>query len=133
MQLFHSPFPQNISLTSNSLFFLLCLAFLSLALTTTVLLLLFPPPLPPPPAPFLCLPLPTIPLAHPSCLGMSKEAGQVASTYGWQCLDCKTCCVCSDPGGEEEMVFCDRCDRGYHTFCVDMKGIPEGGYCSVVH
>ena len=65
--------------------------------------------------------------AHPSCLGMSQEAGQVASTYSWQCLDCKTCCVCSDPGGEEEMVFCDRCDRGYHTFCVDMRGIPEGG------
>ena len=55
----------------------------------------------------------------------------MASTYSWQCLDCKTCCVCSDPGGEEEMVFCDRCDRGYHTFCVDMRGIPEGGLIRV--
>ena len=52
----------------------------------------------------------------------------MAATYPWQCLDCKTCCVCSDPGGEEEMVFCDHCDRGYHTFCLDMKGIPEGVY-----
>ena len=57
----------------------------------------------------------------------------MASTYSWQCLDCKTCCVCSDPGGEEEMVFCDRCDRGYHTFCVDMRGIPEGGLLECVY
>ncbi|CAI7992885.1 PHD finger protein 10, partial [Geodia barretti] len=63
---------------------------------------------------------------HPSCLGMSSEAAEVALTYPWQCLECKTCSVCGDPGGEEEMVFCDHCDRGYHTFCLDMKGIPEG-------
>ena len=63
---------------------------------------------------------------HPSCLGMSSEAAEMALTYSWQCLECKTCSVCGDPGGEEEMVFCDHCDRGYHTFCLDMKGIPEG-------
>ena len=57
---------------------------------------------------------------------MSSEAAEVALTYPWQCLECKTCSVCGDPGGEEEMVFCDHCDRGYHTFCLDMKGIPEG-------
>ena len=50
----------------------------------------------------------------------------MALTYSWQCLECKTCSVCRDSGGEEEMVFCDHCDRGYHTFCLDMKGIPEG-------
>jgi hypothetical protein len=63
---------------------------------------------------------------HPSCLGMSSEAASVAVTYPWQCLECKTCSVCKDPGGEEEMVFCDHCDRGYHTFCLSMQGIPEG-------
>jgi hypothetical protein len=23
-------------------------------------------------------------------------------------------------------MFCDRCDRGYHTFCVGLKAIPKG-------
>ena len=23
-------------------------------------------------------------------------------------------------------MFCDRCDRGYHTFCVGLKAIPTG-------
>lgn len=23
-------------------------------------------------------------------------------------------------------MFCDHCDRGYHTFCVGLKSIPEG-------
>lgn len=23
-------------------------------------------------------------------------------------------------------MFCDRCDRGYHTFCVGVKTIPTG-------
>jgi hypothetical protein len=63
---------------------------------------------------------------HPSCLGMSGEAAEVALTYSWQCLECKTCSVCRDSGREEEMVFCDHCDRGYHTFCLSLKGIPEG-------
>ena len=24
------------------------------------------------------------------------------------------------------MMFCDVCDRGYHTQCVDMKELPQG-------
>ena len=24
------------------------------------------------------------------------------------------------------MMFCDKCDRGYHTFCVGLKSIPNG-------
>lgn len=24
------------------------------------------------------------------------------------------------------MMFCDKCDRGYHTFCVGMDSIPTG-------
>ena len=39
--------------------------------------------------------------------------------------------MCKDPGGEEEMVFCDHCDRGYHTFCLSMQGIPEGMYMCI--
>ena len=30
-------------------------------------------------------------------------------------------CAC-----QEKMMFCDHCDRGYHTFCVGLKVIPAG-------
>lgn len=30
------------------------------------------------------------------------------------------------------MMFCDRCDRGYHTYCVGLQAIPDGSWqCSV--
>ncbi len=29
------------------------------------------------------------------------------------------------------MMFCDRCDRGYHTYCVGLEAIPDGSWqCS---
>jgi len=58
---------------------------------------------------------------------MSKTAGDVAKTYAWQCLECKTCQVCGDPDEEDKMVCCDECDRGYHSFCVGLTSIPSGG------
>lgn len=47
-------------------------------------------------------------------------------TYPWQCMECKTCIVCGQPHHEEEMMFCDVCDRGYHTFCVGLSALPSG-------
>merc|ERR1712154_428116 len=41
-------------------------------------------------------------------------------------IECKTCCVCAKAGKENLMIFCDRCDRGYHTFCVGLRTIPKG-------
>uniref|UniRef100_A0A673C4B0 PHD finger protein 10 n=1 Tax=Sphaeramia orbicularis TaxID=375764 RepID=A0A673C4B0_9TELE len=63
---------------------------------------------------------------HPSCLEMSEELVCVIQTYRWQCMECKTCTVCQQPHHEDEMMFCDKCDRGYHTFCVGMDSIPTG-------
>ncbi|TNM90394.1 PHD finger protein 10 [Takifugu rubripes] len=63
---------------------------------------------------------------HPSCLDMSGELVSVIQTYSWQCMECKTCTVCQQPHHEDEMMFCDKCDRGYHTFCVGMDSIPTG-------
>ncbi|XP_067242843.1 PHD finger protein 10 isoform X1 [Chanodichthys erythropterus] len=63
---------------------------------------------------------------HPSCLDMSVELVSQIKMYPWQCMECKTCTVCEQPHHEEEMMFCDKCDRGYHTFCVGMDSIPLG-------
>jgi hypothetical protein len=26
------------------------------------------------------------------------------------------------------MMFCDRCDRGFHTYCVGVKDVPSGSW-----
>ncbi|XP_040821098.1 PHD finger protein 10 isoform X3 [Ochotona curzoniae] len=68
---------------------------------------------------------------HPSCLDMTMELVSMIKTYPWQCMECKTCIVCGQPHHEEEMMFCDVCDRGYHTFCVGLGAIPSGKDLSV--
>ncbi|XP_033127870.1 PHD finger protein 10-like isoform X3 [Anneissia japonica] len=63
---------------------------------------------------------------HPSCLEMNNELVDVIKTYPWQCMECKTCFCCGQPTDEDKMMFCDDCDRGYHTFCVGLQEIPTG-------
>lgn len=67
-------------------------------------------------------------LTHPTCLELTPDMVKVIKTYNWQCMDCKTCTSCSDPYDEDKMMFCDRCDRGYHTFCVGLDNIPSGNW-----
>ena len=43
-------------------------------------------------------------------------------------MECKQCVECEDTGDEDQMMFCDRCDRGYHAYCVGLRGIPEGNW-----
>ena len=67
-------------------------------------------------------------------------------TYRWQCIECKSChlcgqsdndvsaitgwygsyCVCNNL--QDQLLFCDDCDRGYHMYCVNppIKEPPEG-------
>ncbi|GFY38108.1 PHD finger protein 10 [Trichonephila inaurata madagascariensis] len=63
---------------------------------------------------------------HPSCVELSASVVDVLKTYPWQCTDCKVCSQCRDPNDEDKMLFCDVCDRGYHTFCVGLKALPQG-------
>lgn len=68
---------------------------------------------------------------HPSCLDMNKHIVQVIQTYPWQCMECKICTECLAPHDEDEMMFCDNCDRGYHSYCVGLQEIPKGRWvCS---
>ncbi|XP_045160400.1 histone acetyltransferase KAT6B-like [Mercenaria mercenaria] len=71
--------------------------------------------------------------AHPSCMNYAPELAARARNTAWQCIDCKTCCICADPGEADCMLFCDACDKGYHMMChvpkVDDK--PQGKWiCS---
>lgn len=68
---------------------------------------------------------------HPTCLDLNDDMVKVIKTYPWQCMECKTCVQCMDPYDEDKMLFCDKCDRGYHTFCVGLKSLPTGQWdCS---
>ncbi|XP_037071279.1 histone acetyltransferase KAT6A-like, partial [Pollicipes pollicipes] len=53
--------------------------------------------------------------AHPSCLGYSRRLAKVVQNHPWTCMDCKTCKLCRDVGGE--LIFCDKCDEAYHMVC----------------
>ncbi len=65
-------------------------------------------------------------LVHPSCYKLDKKALTLLRGYEWQCLDCKSCQLCSNSDQDEAMMCCELCDRGHHYFCVGLEGIPEG-------
>ncbi|XP_052255791.1 histone acetyltransferase KAT6B-like isoform X2 [Dreissena polymorpha] len=55
--------------------------------------------------------------AHPSCMDYSPELAQRALNSPWQCMDCKTCCMCDGAENDDLILFCDACDKGYHMIC----------------
>lgn len=63
---------------------------------------------------------------HPSCLDMPEAMLRAAKGYAWMCMECKPCSCCSKLDQEDKMMFCDLCDRGYHTFCVGLESLPQG-------
>lgn len=70
--------------------------------------------------------------SHPACLDISGELLSAIRLYQWQCMDCKSCNQCGMPHDEDKMMFCDKCDRGYHTYCVGLTTIPDGHWvCSL--
>lgn len=67
---------------------------------------------------------------HPDCLELKKENIPKMMSFGWRCMHCKKCETCKDTGDEEKLLFCDACDRGFHTFCLSppLKRPPIGGW-----
>ena len=58
------------------------------------------------------------------------ESNRVVRT-GWRCPDCKICQTCRQSGDDAEMIMCNVCDKGYHTFCLRNQLIPKDGWsCS---
>lgn len=65
-------------------------------------------------------------VAHPSCIEMPPRMAIRVQDYDWQCTECKHCSKCRQMQHEDKMLFCDQCDRGYHIYCIGLKGVPEG-------
>jgi hypothetical protein len=68
--------------------------------------------------------------SHPSCLALNPALANwgCIRAYDWQCMECKICTTCKNPNDEDKMMFCDRCDRGFHTYCVGVNDVPTGSW-----
>ncbi|XP_060804003.1 uncharacterized protein LOC106140429 isoform X2 [Amyelois transitella] len=63
---------------------------------------------------------------HPGCVELSADTVRKCREYPWQCADCKTCNACRDSRHDTKMLFCDLCDRGFHSYCVGLDKVPSG-------
>jgi hypothetical protein len=68
--------------------------------------------------------------SHPNCLELNPELVDwvCIRQYDWQCMECKICSSCTRPHDEDKMMFCDRCDRGFRTYCVGVSHVPTGSW-----
>ncbi|WRT68757.1 uncharacterized protein IL334_005737 [Kwoniella shivajii] len=68
---------------------------------------------------------------HPTCLNMftSRLRARVM-TYEWHCIECKTCEQCDVKGDDSRLMFCDTCDRGWHSYCLNppLAKPPKGSW-----
>ncbi|KAF2361466.1 Zinc finger PHD-finger [Trinorchestia longiramus] len=53
---------------------------------------------------------------------------EAVKRYRWQCIECKCCTLCGTAENDDQLLFCDDCDRGYHLYCVrpPLAEPPEG-------
>ncbi|KAL9952185.1 hypothetical protein ACROYT_G039400 [Oculina patagonica] len=65
---------------------------------------------------------------HPSCLQFTGKLTESVKKYKWQCIECKSCTLCGTSDNDDQLLFCDGCDRGYHMYCLKppMQKPPEG-------
>ncbi|XP_064485045.1 zinc finger protein ubi-d4 A-like isoform X2 [Ornithodoros turicata] len=66
--------------------------------------------------------------AHPSCLQFTPNMTLSVKKYRWQCIECKSCGLCGTSDNDDQLLFCDDCDRGYHMYCLTppLSEPPEG-------
>lgn len=67
---------------------------------------------------------------HPSCLQFTPNMIISVHKYRWQCIECKCCSICGTSDNDDQLLFCDDCDRGYHMYCLSppLSSPPEGSW-----
>lgn len=67
---------------------------------------------------------------HPSCLQFTPNMIISVKKYRWQCIECKYCSICGTSDNDDQLLFCDDCDRGYHMYCLSppLTAPPEGSW-----
>lgn len=68
--------------------------------------------------------------AHPTCLQFTPNMTASVKKYRWQCIECKSCGICGTSDNDDQLLFCDDCDRGYHMYCLTppLAEPPEGSW-----
>lgn len=53
---------------------------------------------------------------------------RIAQAPSWQCSDCKQCATCQRADDDDQILFCDDCDKGYHMQCCQppLRALPNG-------
>ncbi|XP_065183977.1 zinc finger protein DPF3-like [Sycon ciliatum] len=71
---------------------------------------------------------------HPTCLQFTADIMANVVQYSWQCIECKSCGVCGSSDNDDQLLFCDDCDRGFHMFCLKppISEPPEGKWSCTV-
>lgn len=73
---------------------------------------------------------------HPTCLQFTPNMIISVRRYRWQCIECKYCSICGTSDNDDQLLFCDDCDRGYHMYCLTppLTVPPEGSWsCNICH
>ncbi|GFR66277.1 zinc finger protein neuro-d4 [Elysia marginata] len=67
---------------------------------------------------------------HPTCLQFTENMIISVKKYPWQCIECKSCGLCGTSDNDDQLLFCDDCDRGYHMYCLKppLSEPPEGSW-----
>ncbi|XP_067007494.2 zinc finger protein ubi-d4 isoform X2 [Anabrus simplex] len=67
---------------------------------------------------------------HPTCLQFTPNMIISVRKYRWQCIECKCCSICGTSDNDDQLLFCDDCDRGYHMYCLapPLTSPPEGSW-----
>uniref|UniRef100_T1J0T8 Uncharacterized protein n=1 Tax=Strigamia maritima TaxID=126957 RepID=T1J0T8_STRMM len=67
---------------------------------------------------------------HPTCLQFTPNMMISVKKYRWQCIECKCCTICGTSDNDDQLLFCDDCDRGYHMYCLSppLSEPPEGSW-----
>ncbi|XP_046570119.1 zinc finger protein ubi-d4-like isoform X1 [Haliotis rubra] len=67
---------------------------------------------------------------HPTCLQFTANMIISVKKYPWQCIECKSCGLCGTSDNDDQLLFCDDCDRGYHMYCLTppLTEPPEGNW-----
>ncbi|XP_043236160.1 zinc finger protein ubi-d4-like isoform X6 [Amphibalanus amphitrite] len=67
---------------------------------------------------------------HPTCLQFTDNMVISVKKYRWQCIECKCCSLCGTSDNDDQLLFCDDCDRGYHMYCLSppLTEPPEGSW-----